>query len=199
MVESGADAALQLGASSLSALVLVFLAEFGDKSQLVCMTLAARHRGQAVFWGAVCAFALLNLLAVVFGATVAAWVPEQWLAIGVAVLFGLFGVQALRNGDADEEEAVEEKSGRGVFVSAFLMIFVAEFGDKTQLAVAGLGAAEYPPGVWLGATLALILTTLLGVVAGRALLKRMPVHVLHKLGGVFFLVLAATALYRAFA
>ena len=55
--------------------LLIALAEFGDKSQLVCMTLAARHRGLPVVLGAIAAFAVLNLLAVVFGAAIAAWLP----------------------------------------------------------------------------------------------------------------------------
>jgi putative Ca2+/H+ antiporter (TMEM165/GDT1 family) len=69
--------------------LLIALAEFGDKSQLVCMSLAARHRGLPVALGAVAAFALLNLLAVLFGAAVAAWLPEWVVTITVAVLFAL--------------------------------------------------------------------------------------------------------------
>ncbi len=56
--------------------ILIFLAEFGDKSQLVCMTLAAKHRPWPVLFGAVTAFAVLNLLAVLFGTIVSAWIPE---------------------------------------------------------------------------------------------------------------------------
>ena len=63
-------------AAAGTAFLLVALAEIGDKSQLVCMTLAARHRGWPVVIGAVAAFAFLNALAVLFGAAVAAWLPE---------------------------------------------------------------------------------------------------------------------------
>ena len=59
---------------------LVFLAELGDKSQLVCMTLAARHRHWPVLAGATVAFAILNSLAVIFGAGLSHWVPERVLA-----------------------------------------------------------------------------------------------------------------------
>ena len=62
-----------------------------------------------------------------------------------------------------------EKSGHGVVATTFLMIFLAEFGDKTQFAVAGLGAAEPPFPVWLGATLALITTSAIGIWVGKAL------------------------------
>ncbi|MEH6578911.1 MAG: TMEM165/GDT1 family protein [Amphritea sp.] len=63
------------GSAVLTAFLLVFLAEFGDKSQLVCMTLAARHKSLPVLLGAVFSFALLNLIAVTLGATAAAWLP----------------------------------------------------------------------------------------------------------------------------
>ena len=67
---------------SLSTFTLVALAEIGDKSQLVCMTLAARYRHWPVILGAATAFLILNTLAVLFGAGVAAWVPEQVYATG---------------------------------------------------------------------------------------------------------------------
>ena len=78
--------------TSLSAFTLIALAEVGDKSQLVCMTLAARHRHWPVILGATLAFFILNALAVLFGAGVAAWVPERLMAGLVAVLFGGFGI-----------------------------------------------------------------------------------------------------------
>ncbi|MCW8887068.1 MAG: TMEM165/GDT1 family protein [Motiliproteus sp.] len=177
--------------------VLIFLAEFGDKSQLVCMTLAARHRPWPVLLGAVCAFALLNLVAVLFGASVARWLPEFWIALMVGVMFALFGVQALLSG-TEEEETVTRRSGHGLFVTAFLMIFLAELGDKTQLAVAGLGAAQPALPVWLGATLALTVTSAMGVLAGRTLLQKFPILWLHRASGMLFLIMAALAFYRVF-
>ncbi|MCL2523503.1 MAG: TMEM165/GDT1 family protein [Betaproteobacteria bacterium] len=178
--------------------LLIALAEFGDKSQLVCMTLAARHRGLPVALGAVAAFALLNLLAVLFGAAVAAWLP-QWVVIAaVAVLFAVFGINALRYREESEDDEVEEKSGHGVFATTFLLIFLAEFGDKTQIAVAGLGSAADAAAVWSGATLALTATSLLGVYAGRRLLKRLPLLWIHRVSGILFLLLAAYAVMQLF-
>ena len=147
--------------------LLVGLAEFGDKSQLVCMTLAARHRGLPVVIGAILAFAILNLLAVLFGAAVAAWLPEWLVTLAVAVLFAIFGISALRYKEEDDDDKVEEMPGHGIVATTFLLIFLAEFGDKTQLAVAGLGSTSEPVAVWAGATVALATTAALGGFAGR--------------------------------
>jgi putative Ca2+/H+ antiporter (TMEM165/GDT1 family) len=176
--------------------LLIALAEIGDKSQLVCMTLAARHRGLPVVLGAVAAFAVLNLLAVLFGAAIAAWLPEWVVTVAVAVLFAIFGISGLRFEAADDDEEITEKPGHGIFATTFLMIFLAEFGDKTQIAVAGLGSTADATATWVGATLALTCTSILGVVAGRRWFNRLPLHWIHRISGVFFLLLALLALLR---
>ena len=176
--------------------LLIALAEIGDKSQLVCMTLAARHRGLPVVLGAVAAFAVLNLLAVLFGAAIAAWLPEWVVTVAVAVLFAIFGISALRFEAADDDEEITEKPGHGIFATTFLMIFLAEFGDKTQIAVAGLGSTADATATWAGATLALTCTSILGVVAGRRWLNRLPLRWIHRVSGMFFLLLALLALLR---
>ena len=189
-----ADAAAWLSSAGATYL-LIALAEFGDKSQLVCMTLAARHRGLPVVLGAIAAFAVLNLLAVLFGTAVAAWLPEWLVTAAVAALFAWFGIAALRF-EEDDDEDIEEKPGHGVFATTFLMIFLAEFGDKTQIAVAGLGSTADAAATWVGGTLALATTSLLGVYAGRRLLNRLPLHWIHRVSGVFFLLLALLAVLR---
>lgn len=179
-----------------TALGLVALAELGDKTQLVCMTLAARHPALPVLLGAVLAFAVLNLLAVLFGAAAAVWLPQWLVAAVVAVLFAAFGLHALREA-GEETVEVRERDGRGVFLSTFVLIFLAELGDKTQLAVAGLAGTHAAAAVWVGGTLALALTSALGVLAGQTLLRRLPIHLLHRISGGLFLVLAVVAGWRA--
>ena len=179
--------------------LVIGLAEFGDKSQLVCMTLASRHRGLPVALGAITAFAVLNLLAALFGAAVAAWLPGWLVALAVAVLFAAFGISALRYREEEDDEEIEEKPGHGIFATTFLLIFLAEFGDKTQIAVAGLGSTGSAAAIWTGATLALATTSLLGIIAGRHLLNRLPLVWIQRVSGVFFLLLAAYAATRVFA
>ena len=104
----------------------------------------------------------------------------------------------MRVQEDDEEEDVKEKSGHSIFFTTFLLITVAEFGDKTQLAVVALSSTIAPVAVWLGSTLALASTSILGIVAGRTILKKVPLALLHKISGTIFLVLSAFALYRAY-
>lgn len=184
-----------LGAS----FALIFLAEFGDKSQIVCMTLAAKYRPWPVLLGSTAAFAVLNLLAVAFGAVVASWVPDFWLALIVAGLFFFFGLQSLLSGnELPDGDKPTSRSSHGLFITTLLMIFVAEFGDKTQLAVAGLSSAYHGLPVWIGATLALLCTSLLGIIAGQRILKRLPLPLIHKLSGILFLLFAVIALFQAY-
>lgn len=184
---------------SFSTFALISLAEIGDKSQLVCMTLAARFRHWPVLIGAAFAFILLNTLAVLFGATVAAWVPERLMAVIVALLFAAFGIHALLHDHAEEDagQVIEQKTGHSIFITTFVLIVVAEFGDKTQLAVAGLASNLPPLAVWTGASIALILVSALGVWAGRTLLQRLPILWLHRLGGILFLLFALLASWKA--
>ena len=182
---------------SLSTFTLVALAEIGDKSQLVCMTLAARHRHWPVILGATAAFALLNILAVLFGTAVAAWIPEQVIAVLVAILFGTFGLHAMRTQVDNNSEEIKERAGHSIFFTTLLLIFVAEFGDKTQIAVAGLASSLAPLPVWIGATIALVIVSVLGVWAGRTVLQRLPLHWLHRLSGGIFILFALIAAWRA--
>lgn len=152
-----------------------------------------------VLWGAVIAFAFLNTLAVVFGAAIAHWLPESMIAAAVAVLFAVFGIHALlaANGDDDDDE-IKEKSGHGIFITTFLMITVAEFGDKTQLAVVALSSTATPAAIWLGSTAALAFTSALGILAGRTILQKLPLTLLHKISGLIFLTIAILAGYRSY-
>ena len=184
--------------AAATSFALILAAEMGDKSQLVCMALAAKHRPVPVVFGALSAFALLNALAVGFGKAIANWLPEYVIAGAVAVLFIVFGIQALRTEATESHEEFKEKSGHGIFFTTFLLITVAEFGDKTQLAVVALSSTSNPIGVWLGSTLALGTTSALGVLAGRKLLEKISLELLHKIGGILFLMLSGVAAVKAY-
>lgn len=184
--------------TAATSFTLIAAAEMGDKSQLVCMTLASRHRAAPVLLGAIAAFAFLNSLAVIFGVALANWLPEYLIAAIVAGLFAIFGLHALRAEADDPEEEVKEKKGHTLFFTTFALITLAEFGDKTQLAVVALSSAAPALPVWLGATLALATTSALGILAGRTILQKIPLTLLHKISGGLFLILALVAANRAY-
>jgi putative Ca2+/H+ antiporter (TMEM165/GDT1 family) len=188
----------EISATAATSFALIAAAEIGDKSQVVCMTLASRHRAIPVLLGAVSAFAFLNTLAVVFGVAIASWLPAYIVAAIVAILFAAFGIHSLRVEEEDDDEEVKEKSGHGIFFTTFLLITVAEFGDKTQLAVVGLSSTAVPTAVWLGSTAALASTSALGIQAGCTILQKVPLVLLHKISGTIFLMLSAFAGYRAY-
>lgn len=178
---------------------VIFLAEIGDKSQLVCMTLASKHRSKPIIIGSALAFGLLNALAVTFGGTLTHFVPSQWLNLSAALLFIIFGLHSLfAREDDDEGETIVTNSGKNILFITFSMIFLAELGDKTQLGVITLSTTYHPFMIWLGATLALISTSALGIFAGRKLLTRINPAMLHRLSGLLFIVIGVLISTRLF-
>lgn len=177
---------------------LVAVAELGDKTQLVCIALAARHRFQPVLIGATLAFAVLNTLAVAVGAAFGELIPEQVLLWVVAALFAIFGVLTLLGGD-DDDEVDEPASDRSVLWTAFGMLFLAELGDKTQIAVAALAATRDAVPTWIGATLALVGVSALGIWVGRAALARLPERWIRRAAGAIFLLFAVLTAWSAIA
>jgi Ca2+/H+ antiporter, TMEM165/GDT1 family len=159
--------------SLLAALGLVFLAELGDKTQLVAMGLGARHRLGPVLAGITLAYAATNLLSVIVGGILGAALPTRAIGLGGGVLFLGFAAWGLRKGDEDDDEEVEVRHGR-VVASVAGAMFLAELGDKTMLATATLAAQGNPVLVWIGATIGIILSGALGVVVGRAVGARIP-------------------------
>jgi len=164
----------------------------------MCMMLAARYRPLPVATGAVLSFVLLNGLAILLGAAIAKLIQPQYISIIVALLFFAFGLHALF-ADTQEEDSQKPTSisAKRLLLTTFMLITVAEFGDKTQLAVIALGSSEQPLSIFIGATLALITTTFLGVWAGQKLLKKIPMVLVTKLSGLFFILLAIVATIKA--
>lgn len=181
---------------SATSYLLILVAEIGDKSQLVCMVLAARYRAAPVIIGSILAFVLLNTLAVIFGMVMTEFLPQKFIFAAVAILFAAFAVHAFSSNHDQDDAKVTLTSNRHLLLSSFLLITVAEIGDKTQLAVVGLSSSGNPVAVWIGATLALVTTSAFGVWAGRTILQKIPMLILHRISGVLFLLLAIFAGYK---
>ncbi len=160
-------------AAAVAAFLAVFVAEFGDKSQLVTLTMACRYPPLQVLAGAMLAFAVVVGLAVGVGGIVASYVPHTLVAIFSGIFFiavGIFTYYRKR----DHSEHCEGKAG---FFQTLVMIFFAEFGDKTQLAAMFLAASlGYPLAIFAGAMLALLINHILAVYLGSQFITRINPH-----------------------
>ncbi|MFW2335127.1 TMEM165/GDT1 family protein [Ilumatobacter sp.] len=165
-----------------SALVVVFVAELGDKTQLVALGFGARHRLRWVLTGIGLAYVATNLMSVVIGALVGAALPGRVVRVAGGILFLAFAVWTMREPDGtgpgpekqgDDRVPVPRRPARVVMSVAGAM-FVAELGDKTMLATATLASTRNPVLVWAGATLGIFLAGALGATVGRAIGDRVP-------------------------
>jgi putative Ca2+/H+ antiporter (TMEM165/GDT1 family) len=195
----------------LSAFGLLLVMELGDKTQLLVMALTARtSRGGAVFLGGFLALATITLAAVVLGSVAGELVPVRWLSRVAGAAFLVIGGLMLwssRPGTGKEDSKEERRSqtqprGRGALgtlATSFGLLLAAEMGDKSQLAVLGLTVkTRSPVAVFVGATLALALLTLLSVLAGKLLARWVPERWVSLAGGVLFLVMGGLVLAGVF-
>ena len=179
--------------SLLAALGLVFVAEMGDKTQLVALGFGARYRLAPVLTGVVVAYMATNLLSVVVGGLLGATFPTRAIGLVGGVLFLGFAAWTLLHHDEDEEDDdTDEGAGasgtrdRHVVLSVATAMFVAELGDKTMLATATLAAQGSPVLVWIGATIGIILAGAVGVLLGRWFGARLPERVTRIGSAVLF-------------
>jgi putative Ca2+/H+ antiporter (TMEM165/GDT1 family) len=180
--------------------VTIFVAELPDKSMVASMVLSTRyHRPLATWAGASAAFVLQVVLAVVAGGLLAQ-VPTRIVQFVTAGLFALGAIILVREGgEIERDEAAEggpaTLTGWGVAARSFGVVFVAEFGDLTQLATASLAARTGEPvSVLLGAALALCSVAAIAVVAGRAVLRVLPVLWVRRIAAAIFATLSLVTL-----
>lgn len=182
-----------------SSFAMLLAAEMGDKSQFIAMTLACRYRLLPVILGVFAAFALLNLLAVAVGAALVRWIPQGLVLLAAGGLF-LFFAYRFWDDAAEAEPATETAPAfaHGALLASFSLILLAELGDKTQLAMIGLTAKTGAPvAVFIGGTLGLWTVSLLGIVVGAQVLRRLPAHLPHRIAALLFLVFGLLALIQA--
>jgi Ca2+/H+ antiporter, TMEM165/GDT1 family len=154
---------------------VVFVAELGDKSQLMALTFATRYRMLPVLVGITIATAVVHLVSVAIGHGLGAALPTGWIALVAAVAFAGFGAWTLR-GDklSDEERGKAERSTGSAVVAASVAFFLAELGDKTMLATITLATQYGWAGTWVGSTLGMVGADALAIVVGRQLGRRLP-------------------------
>jgi putative Ca2+/H+ antiporter (TMEM165/GDT1 family) len=179
--------------SLFAALGLVFLAELGDKTQLVALGFGARYRLAPVLTGVVIGYSVSNLLSVLIGGVLGATLPTRAIGIGGGILFLGFAVWNLREvpDETEEDEPRTAGASRSVVLSVAVAIFVAELGDKTMLATATLAAQGSPVLTWIGATIGICLSGAVGVLVGRSVGARLPERAIRLGSSLLFAVFGA--------
>ena len=172
----------------------VVLAEMGDKTQLLAMALACRFRWQTVMLGVFVATLGNHFLAVVAGTYLTRLIPLDYVRIAAFASFILFGFWTLRG---DKLEGEDKRFNFSPFWTVAVAFFLAEMGDKTQLATVAL-AAEYQSifAVWLGTTTGMLIADAIGIGVGIVLGKKIPERAIKWTAAFIFIFFGLSGLYE---
>lgn len=156
---------------------VIFVAELGDKSQLMAMTFATRYRARDVILAITAATAIVHLASVGIGYWIGTAFEEyqSWIAIGAGIAFLVFGAWTLRGDELTEEEASKARKATGTALLAVgTAFFLAELGDKTMLATITLATQEGWFGTWIGSTVGMVAADALAIGVGAVLGRKLP-------------------------
>ena len=178
----------------LFSLGFVVLAEMGDKTQLLAMAFATRYRASVVLWGVFAATVCNHFLAVLAGNYLTDIVPMRTIQIAAAGSFILFGLWTIRG---DELHGEDKRFNFSPFWTVAIAFFIAEMGDKTQLATVTL-AAKYQSviPVLAGTTIAMLIADAIGIVIGVNLGKKIPERAVKWVAALMFIFFGAYGLYE---
>jgi Ca2+/H+ antiporter, TMEM165/GDT1 family len=158
---------------------VIFVAELGDKSQLMALTFATRFRPWPVLIGITVATAVVHLVSVAVGYGLGATLPTGWIALIAGLAFLAFGAWTLR-GDklTDDEKTKAERSTGSAILAVGGAFFLAELGDKTMLATITLATQYGWFGTWIGSTVGMVAADALAILVGRLLGRHLPEKVI---------------------
>lgn len=159
----------------LISFAVVFVAELGDKSQLMAMTFAARFKWWVVLLGITAATALTHIASVGIGLALGSAIPTQLITAVAGISMLVFAFWTWR-GDtlSDDESGTADRVTRSVFLAVASAFFLAELGDKTMLATITLTTQHNWFGVWVGSTLGMVAADALAIAVGALLGSRLP-------------------------
>ena len=175
-----------------------FIAEMGDKTQLMLVAMTSRFKLKDILLGTGVAVLVLNGLAVLAGGIISTVVPTWLIRLIAGAAFLFFAVTTLK-GDDDEEENVKDRKIKFAPLSVFCTFFVAELGDKTQLTAITFGANEGMSAalvVWIGCSLGLFAADILGMLVGYLLKSKTPDGLLNTLAFAIFSIFGVYTLYQ---
>ena len=181
----------------LSSTLIVALAEMGDKTQLLALLLAARFKKPIPIILAILAPTLINHgVSAALGQWITAVLNPLWLVWGLSIGFIAMAAWMLVPDQLDDEtESINRWQKYGVFGATFILFFIAEIGDKTQIATVAL-AAKYDSIflVTVGTTIGMLIANVPAVLIGDRFASRLPIALIHKIGALIFLVLGVMTL-----
>lgn len=181
----------------LSSTLIVALAEMGDKTQLLALLLAARFKKPIPIILAILAATLINHgVSAALGQWITAVLNPLWLVWGLSIGFIAMAAWMLVPDKLDDEtESINRWQKYGVFGATFILFFIAEIGDKTQIATVAL-AAKYDSIflVTIGTTVGMLIANVPAVLIGDRFASRLPIALIHKIGALIFLVLGVMTL-----
>lgn len=161
--------------------VVIFVAELGDKSQLMAMTFATRYRARDVIIGITVATAVVHLASVGIGYFIGASFEKYQGAIAVVagLAFLAFAAWTLRGDELTDEEAQKARKAKGsALLAVGVAFFLAELGDKTMLATITLAVREDWFGTWIGSTIGMVAADALAIAVGAILGRKLPEKVI---------------------
>lgn len=189
---------LSVSAFLLSTLV-IFVAELGDKSQLVALWFATRYRWWTVIAGVAVATLVVHLGSVAAGRALDGFVPESVLRVIVGLSFLGFAWWSIRGDSLDEDDERVRFGWAGAFGIVTISFFLSELGDKTQLATVSLASREQSfVGVWLGSTVGMVAADALAVAIGLVAGKRLPQRTVGLVAAVLFVFFGVVTIATAF-
>jgi Ca2+/H+ antiporter, TMEM165/GDT1 family len=153
---------------------LVFLAELGDKTQLVALLLATRFKAGVVLAGIFVATLAVHALSVALGGATGQLLPLAWVYFLSGLAFIGFGWWTWRGDTLEDEDSYSSRHFSSPFVIVFITFFLAELGDKTMLSTVTLAASQNLVPVWLGSTVGMVISDALAIWVGRVLGKQLP-------------------------
>lgn len=175
----------------LKVMLTEFIAEMGDKTQLMLVALTSKFKTRDIILGTAIAILVLNGLAVLAGGLVGSLIPDWLIKLVAAIAFLYFAASSLAGEDDEEEDSSAKGNFKFAPLTVFCTFFVAELGDKTQLTAMTFGANEGIRNaliVWIGCSIGLFAADILGMLAGKLIQNKMPEGFLDKLAFAIFAV-----------
>ena len=184
----------------LLSFAVIFVAELGDKSQLMAMTFATRYRFWTVVGAITVATAVVHLFSVALGHVVGLALPTGPINILAGFAFVFFGLWTLRGDElSEDEESKASRSNRSAFFAVAIAFFLAELGDKTMLATVTLATTEGWFGTWVGSTVGMVAADVLAIGVGVTLGKALPEKIIKIGAAVLFFIFGAVLIYTGLA